>query len=241
MCNEYQLRVRRADYDAAFRAVGADILWRDAEPNRPTHQVYRPTERAPVLRRVRSGEVEGLEARWWLVPAFHRGPVSAWKAMCTNARIETAGSTPSFREAIRSGRCLVPVTAVFEYDASPGWRRSQPKRRWEVSWPDDAASGPVRFMAGLCARSQPADMPEGLDSFAVITRAAGVDFSKVHDRQPVILTLAEGLDWLDRGGLDSLPFPGPEGALRLREAPRLTEKAAGQGTMFDPPPLPPGL
>ena len=221
MCNEYQLRVRRADYDGAFRALGHDVLWRDAEPNRPPEGRFRPTDRAPILRRARgAATLEGLEARWWLVPAFHKGRVSEWKAMCTNARIETAASTPTFRESVRTGRCLAPVTAVFEYDAPPGWRRGQPKRRWEVSWPPDASSGPVRFMAGLCAWSRPADLPEGLDSFAVITRPAGADMARIHDRQPVILTLAEGLDWLWRGGLESLPAPGPEGSLTLREAPR---------------------
>ena len=222
MCNEYQLRVRRADYDGAFRAVGADILWRDAEPNRPPDRSFRPTDRAPILHRTADGGLEGLEARWWLVPAFHRGPVSAWKAMCTNARIETAATTPSFRESVRSGRCLAPVTAIFEYDAPPGWRRGQPKRRWEVSWPPGPASRPVRFLAGLCARSRPADLPEGLESFAVITRPAGPDMSRIHDRQPVILTLAEGLAWLDHGGLDALPAPGPEGSLVLVEAPRVS-------------------
>jgi putative SOS response-associated peptidase YedK len=75
-------------------------------------------------------------------------------------------------------------------------------------------------MAGLWARSSPADMPEGLDSFAVITRPAGADMARIHDRQPVLMTLSEGLAWLDRGGLDTLPPPGPEGSLQLREAPR---------------------
>ncbi|MFM8820520.1 MAG: SOS response-associated peptidase [Phenylobacterium sp.] len=220
MCNEYQLRVRRADYDAAFRAVGADVLWLDPEPNRPLDSAFRPTDRAPILRRSPEGRIEGLEARWWLVPAFHRGPVSGWKAMCTNARMETAATAPSFRESVRSGRCLAPVTAIFEYDVPPGWRRGQPKRRWEVSWPPDTASGPVRFLAGLYARSRPVDMPEGLDSFAIITRPAGPDMSRIHDRQPVILTRDEGLAWLDRGDLEALPPPGPSGALILREAPR---------------------
>jgi len=221
VCNEYQLKVRRADYDAAFRGAGLDILWQDAEPNRPPDRPFRPTDRAPILRRAASGAgLEGLEARWWLVPGFHRGPVSDWKAMCTNARIETAATTPSFRESVRSGRCLAPVTSVFEYDAPPGWRKGQPKRRWEVSWPVDAASGPVRFLAGLCARSRPADLPEGLDSFAIITRPAGADMARIHDRQPVVMTLQEGLAWLDLGDLAALPTPGPEGSLRLSEAPR---------------------
>ncbi len=220
MCNEYQLRVRRADHDVAFRGAGLEILWLDAEPNRPPDRPFCPTDRAPILRQCARGGLEGLEARWWLVPGFYRGPLSDWKAMCTNARIETAATTASFRDAVRTGRCLAPVTAVFEYDAPPGWRKGQPKRRWEVSWPADDSSGPVRFMAGLCARSRPADLPEGLDSFAVITRPAGADMSRIHDRQPVILTLAEGLAWLDRGGLDALPGPGPGGSLTLREAPR---------------------
>ena len=63
-------------------------------------------------------------------------------------------------------------------------------------------------------------LPAGLCSFAVITRAAGADMAPVHDRQPVILTPAEGLDWLDRGDLEALPAPGPKGSLILREVPR---------------------
>ncbi|MCA3758378.1 MAG: SOS response-associated peptidase family protein, partial [Phenylobacterium sp.] len=108
------MRVRRADYDAAFQGAGLEILWLDAEPNRPPDRPFRPTDRAPILRQGAGGGLEGLEARWWLVPGFYRGPLSDWKAMCTNARIETAATTASFRDAVRTGRCLAPVTAVFE-------------------------------------------------------------------------------------------------------------------------------
>lgn len=219
MCNEYQLRVHRADYDAAFRGRGVDSLWLDPEPNRPPERSFRPTDRAPLLRLGASGGLEGLEARWWLTPAFHRGPVSAWKAMCTNARIETVSTAPAFRDASRSGRCLVPATAFFEYDQPPGWRKGQAKRRWEITWPETSPAGPLRVFAGVSARAYPADHPDGLDSFAIITRPAGPALAALHDRQPAVVSLEAGLAWLRDGDLAALQAASSGADLRLAEAP----------------------
>jgi hypothetical protein len=163
------------DYDAAFRAVGADVLWLDPDPDPAAPNMRLPARRTGSVsapRPLTGRDLRGLEARWWLVPGFPTGvPVSGWKAMCTNARIETAATTPSFRDAVAPpGRCLAPVTAVFEYDAPPGWRKGQPKRRWEVSWPADDASRSDPLHGQPVRRSRLADLPEGLDSFAVITR-----------------------------------------------------------------------
>jgi len=226
MCNEYQLKLNRGAYDVTFRQVGIPFAWADAEPNRDLADPYRPTNRAPVIRPVDPAHpmagLEGVERRWWLVPHFHRGPVSDWKSMCTNARIETVDTAPTFREAYRLRRALIPLTSFFEYDAPPGWKKGQPKRRWEVSWMSQGSTDQVRFFAGLWDVSRPSDMAEPLESFTFVTGPNGPDVAAIHDRQPVVLTLEQGLEWLDPDGpgKGGLVTDTPAGTYLVKESPR---------------------
>lgn len=91
----------------------------DATPNIAARDPVRPTDSAPVVRAPDPSDpgaaVELIEARLWLVPFFHKGPVKDWKPLCTNARSETVASTPSFREAYRRRRRLVPASHWFEF------------------------------------------------------------------------------------------------------------------------------
>ena len=43
MCNEYQLRVKRGEFDAAFSQIKVPFTWADNEPNRPVDRPFRPT------------------------------------------------------------------------------------------------------------------------------------------------------------------------------------------------------
>ncbi|MDP1640663.1 MAG: SOS response-associated peptidase family protein [Phenylobacterium sp.] len=222
MCNEYQKRIARGPLTERFSEINIPIRWADAEPNRDLDEPIRPTDRATILRAADPGDptagLEGLEMRWWLTPAFHRGPLNAWRSMCTNARIETVDTAPTFREAYRRRRCLVPLTSFIEYSEPPGWKKGRPKTRHEISWADED----VRVFAGLWERSTPEDHPGGLESFAFVTAPAPADIAPFHDRAPPTLSLAQGLAWLDlegpgKGMLEDLPGPG---AYQVVEAPR---------------------
>jgi len=91
MCNEYQLRLPFEP--GRFSQIKIPITFGEAASNRPVDRPFRPTNRAPVIRAVDpldpSAGLEAMERRWWMVPFFHKGKVSDWKAMCTNARLET--------------------------------------------------------------------------------------------------------------------------------------------------------
>lgn len=221
MCNEYQKRVGRDAIEEAFRHVKVPIRWADPEPNRPLDQPIRPTERATVLRPqdplLPLAGLEGLEMRWWLVPHYHRGPLSSYRAMTTNARIETVDQSPAFRDAYRRRRCLVPLTSFIEYSEPNGWKKGKPKQRNEIDWP----GGGIRFFAGIWDQSSPAEHPEGLSSFAFITGPAPEDVAPVHDRSPAVLTLEQGLEWLDLEGPGKSGIaPAAKGTLRIRISPR---------------------
>jgi len=97
----------------------------------------------------------GSEQRWWLVPFFHKGKVGNWKAMCTNARLETFHTTSAFREPYKRRRTLIPVTSFIEYDEPPGWKKGDPKRRWEISWEPRNEHDRVRYFAGLWDTAHP--------------------------------------------------------------------------------------
>jgi putative SOS response-associated peptidase YedK len=56
-------------------------------------------------------------AKWGLIPFWVRDIEKAenLRKMTVNARSETAFTQPSFRDAIRKHRCLIPSTGYYEY------------------------------------------------------------------------------------------------------------------------------
>lgn len=225
MCNEYHREAQRAAMEAAIRRK-VPVEWRDAEPNRAERDPFKPTNRATLLRAIdpehREAGLEGMERRWWMVPFFHKGPVSAWKSMCTNARIETVDTAPTFREAYKRRRAIIPITSFIEYDEPPGWKKGQPKRRWEVTWTPTDEGDQIRYFAGLWERANPSDIEGPLESFAFVTGPPGPDVGAVHDRQPAVMTLDQGLEWLrlDGPGKAGLVTETPAGTYALTERPR---------------------
>jgi putative SOS response-associated peptidase YedK len=222
MCNEYRFNTTRDAIAAQFAELGIPLHWADAAGNRPSEEPIRPTDRATMIRPLdpadpRAG-VEGLDVRWWMVPYFHKGEVRAWTSMCTNARIETVDTSPTFREAYRRRRALIPLTSFIEYSEPAGWKKGRPKTRHEISWP----GGEVRYFAGLWDQASPSDMPGGLTSFSFITGPCCPDVAPIHDRTPAILTLDEGMAWLDLNGAGKAAFADPPapGAYVVAESPR---------------------
>ncbi|WP_374471736.1 SOS response-associated peptidase [Phenylobacterium sp.] len=222
MCNEYRFNGKLAEIAAEFSQLHIPLRFEGAASNRPPGEPLKPTNRATIIRpddpeNPRAG-LYAADVRWWLVPFFHRKAVKDWRAMCTNARFETVDTAPTFRESYRKRRCLVPLTSFIEYSEPPGWKKGQPKTRHEITW----RSGGVRYFAGIWERSNPEDFPEGLESFAFVTGPACADVEPIHDRTPSILTLEQGLEWLDLNGPGKEAFActPPAGSYVLTVAPR---------------------
>lgn len=91
-----------------------------------------------------------------------------------------------------------------------------------MTWAPRDERDRVRFFAGVWDRSHPTDYAEPLDSFAFVTGPPGPDVAAVHDRQPAVLTLEEGLAWLalDGPGKAGLVTETPAGTYTLTERPR---------------------
>ncbi len=123
--------------------------------------------------------------RWGLVPSWAKD-ISIGSKMI-NARAETLADKPSFRNALKSRRCLIPATGFFEWK-----REGKSKIPFLIRMKEQNGF----CFAGLWDRW---NSPEGviLESFTIITTTPNELVSGIHDRMPVILPQEHEKRWLE--------------------------------------------
>jgi hypothetical protein len=78
-----------------------------------------PSQDLLVIRRNRhTGEVSLDPLRWGLIPYWCEDPNGGRKPI--NAKCQTVRTLPTFRDAYRRRRCIVPVDGFFEWNAIKG-------------------------------------------------------------------------------------------------------------------------
>ena len=129
------------------------------------------------------------EFSWGLLPGWAESSVGTQRPI--NARSETAASKPTFREAFRRRRCLIPADGFYEWQASG--REKQP---FFFSLRDQ----PLFAFAGLYEHwesAQNKEAAEVIDSCTILTTEANELMREFHDRMPVILEPRDYGAWLD--------------------------------------------
>ena len=123
--------------------------------------------------------------RWGLIPSWAKDPAIGNRLI--NARAETLAEKPSFREALKTRRCLIPADGFYEWQKLG--KVKQPVRIVLKSREPFA-------LAGLWDRWR---SPENIEvlSCTIITTAANDLIREIHDRMPVILDRAAEAQWLD--------------------------------------------
>ena len=104
-----------------------------------------------------------------------------------NARAETLGAQPAWREALAERRCLIPADGFYEWQGEGDAR--QP---WHIARQD---GGPFAF-AGLW---QPAFGPDGRRACTIVTTDPLPPVDAIHDRMPLFVARDEHALWLDSG------------------------------------------
>ncbi len=162
----------------------------------PRHNIC-PAQYIPVI--VQQNGLRSLEMyQWGLIPFWAKEPNPM-----INARAETASEKPSFRQAFRKKRCLIPTSGFYEWGKEDGL-----KQPYFIRLKDET---PVAF-AGLWDEWRSSD-GEVRRTCAILTVAANSLMQSIHHRMPVILSSASGLMWLDLSAAVSalekllLPFP----------------------------------
>ena len=122
---------------------------------------------------------------WGLVPFWAKDPSIG--ARLINARAETIAEKPSFQNAFRKRRCLIPADGFYE------WKKDgTPKKLFQFGL---KSKEPFVF-AGLYERWAPAGQ-KPLDTCTIITTRANEVVAPVHDRMPVIVPTAGQDLWLN--------------------------------------------
>jgi putative SOS response-associated peptidase YedK len=106
-----------------------------------------------------------------------------------NAKFETLRGLPTFRDAYRKRRCIVPVDGFFEWKAIKGQTAKQP---YAIAMNDGVPFG----IAGIWENWKPPASGEWIRTFAIITTDANELVADIHDRMPVILAPGDYARWL---------------------------------------------
>lgn len=161
-----------------------------------------PGQQILAVRQSDTGERDAAFFRWGLIPSWAKDHSIGYKMI--NARSETVSERPSFRNAFRQRRCIVPATGFFE------WRQRGGRKLPVYFYRND---GRLLGLAGLWETWR---SPDGnvIQSVTIITTEPNELVSPVHNRMPVILRDDRVDLWLDHSAFDPTalqaclqPFP----------------------------------
>ncbi len=182
-----------------------------------------PQSDVPVVRETKEGERVVDLMRWGLVPHWAKDASIGHKL--NNARAEGVFDKPSFRQAVRHRRCLLPASGFYEWQATPSG-----KQPWYIS----ASGAPFIALAGLFEAWRPDDDAEWLLSCCIVTTEPNALMAPIHDRMPVIVPPAHWAAWLSRSvqepaALAPLLVPAPAAGLQAWPVSRAVSRGSAEG------------
>ncbi len=146
-----------------------------------TYGEMRPADVVPVIAPDRSGNRAVFPMKWGF----------SGKSLLMNARIETAGTKPTFKEAWKRRRCIVPASWYFEWEHLTG---NNGKKRTGDKYMIQPKGSSMTWLCGLYR------IEEGLPVFVILTREPGEELRFIHDRMPFILPEQYINDWIRPDG-----------------------------------------
>ncbi len=174
MCGRYTLTC--PDEDTLIANLPFDAFSETRIEFRPRYNIA-PGQRSPVIY-LEGGKPILADALW--------GFARSTGILAINARSETAERTPMFRDAFRTGRCLVPADGFLE------WRKEGRVNQPYLFRTHDRS---LFSMAGLWKEGR----------YVVLTRDSAGEVEEIHNRMPVILSRERAQHWLHAGELSDAP------------------------------------
>jgi putative SOS response-associated peptidase YedK len=145
---------------------------------------------------------------WGLLPHGTRDPDQAPRPI--HARAETIAELPTFADAFRHRRAIVPATEFYQ-------RRDGSAQRYAIVRKD----GQPLAIAGLW-ESWVSPAGEIVGTYCIVTVPANVTVALIHDRMPLVLEEADWPLWLGEveGDPATLLRPSPDDVVVMRPARR---------------------
>ena len=177
MCGRYSITTPTEALRQLFRF--------DDLPNLQPRYNMAPTQMAPVVRN-RDGARHLDLLRWGLLPRWAND--ASIGAKLINARSETIAEKPSFRDAFKRRRCLVPADGFYEWQ-----KRGKAKEPYRVCLVNDGAFA----LAGLWEQwYDPSKHHAVVETFTIVTTVACSSIAHIHHRMPLILDPSDHDQWL---------------------------------------------
>ncbi len=200
MCGLYSLRKSPQETRALFDYAD--------EPDFPPRLHVAPAQPIAIVR-MAEGRRRFALARWGFIPSWIK-EVKAGRPVI-NARGETAMEKPTFRNAFRRRRCLIPADGFYE------WLGDVPGRKipYFVERPDQA----LFAFGGLWEHWLGADGSE-LETALILTVAANRELAEIGGRMPLIIAPDDFQAWLDGDERNALKLmrSAPDDTFRLSPA-----------------------
>ena len=165
-----------------------------------------PTSR--VLGIVNSGGGISVGAfSWGLIPRW--APDTSRAASLINARIETVGEKPSFRDLVAQHRCVIPMDGYFEWKEQLRHDAMKPIKQpfyFSARSQSRYSHQGVLAVAGLWTAWKDPNQSSGqvVHTAVALTTDANDMVSQVHHRMPVLLDRSGVANWLDDKNINPL-------------------------------------
>jgi putative SOS response-associated peptidase YedK len=144
-----------------------------------------PSQKIPACRlSLQHGKRELVNLKWGLVPFWAEDDKIGSRMI--NARSETAAEKPSFREAFKKRRLLIPVSGFYEWK-----KEAEAKQPYYICRKD----GKPFSLAGLWELWNKGGTP--LESCTILTTEPNELLAPLHNRMPVIISPETYGHWLD--------------------------------------------
>jgi putative SOS response-associated peptidase YedK len=168
----------------------------DSNPTLPLNWNIAPTNEIYIVKSDRESDathVRNLEtASWGLIAPWQKNfaEARASQSHAINARRESIHEKPTFRDAFRTSRCLIPATGYYEWATSLG--KYPPKQPFYIS----SESGAPLSIAGIWSTWK-SEKGEFIQSASIITREAVDELATIHSRMPVFMPRDRWDEWLN--------------------------------------------
>ena len=123
--------------------------------------------------------------KWGLIPYWCEDPKGGRKPI--NAKSETVARLPTFREAYRKRRCILPVDGFYEWKAT-----KHGKQPYAIAMKDRSPFG----IAALWENWRDPSSREWVRTFVLLTTPATQLIAPIHDCMPAILDPADYERWI---------------------------------------------
>jgi len=194
MCGRYAQTLNTSELAEEFGIGGPNPVeelpasWNIA----PTNPIYivRASQRV-------AEQKELTIASWGIMAHWHHNEAEARASQshAINARSESIHEKPTFRNAFRTQRCLIPADGYYEWATALG--KYSPKQPFYIS-STKTRSLPI---AGIWSTWKSME-GEVIQSAAVITREAVGELATIHSRMPVMMPRDRWDAWLAPGEHD---------------------------------------